>query len=95
MAKRKTKKRVKKQEQELDSVFFLKIVIFLVLGSMWVRLVDPALTRQIPIPVGLFVGLLIASHEHFQIDRKIELSVLLVASLIGFWVQTGAILVVL
>jgi hypothetical protein len=98
MVKSKSKiknKKSKTAKQELDSVFFLKIVMFLVLGSMWVRLVDPALTTQVPIPVGLAIGLLLASHEHFQIDRKIELSVLLVSSLLGFWVQTGAVIVVL
>jgi hypothetical protein len=89
------RKTIKKPQQELDSVFFLKIVVYMVLGSLWIRLVNPDLTAQIPIPIGLGIGLLIASHEHFQIDRKIEFSVLLVSALIGFWVQTGAMLVVL
>lgn len=91
----KSKSKTKKQTQELDSVFFFKIVLYLVLGSLWVRLVDPSLTTQIPVPVGLIIGLIFSTHEHFRIDKKIELSVLLVASLIGFWVQTGAVLVVL
>lgn len=89
------KTKVKKQKQEMDSVFFFKIVLYLVLGSLWVRLVNPGLTTQIPVPIGLIVGLIFSTHEHFRIDKKIELSVLLVASLVGFWVQTGAILVVL
>lgn len=93
MAKTTVKNR--KSNKELDMVFFLKIVLYMVLGGAWVRLVDPSLTNQIPLPLGLVLGLLFISHEHFQIDRKIELSVLLVASLIGFWFQSGIVLVVL
>ena len=93
MVKASTK--TKKPKQELDSVFFLKIVMYLVLGSFWVRLVDPGLTTQIPLPLGLLLGLVFISHDHFRIDRKIELSVLLVASLVGFWVQSGVVLVLL
>ena len=95
MAKTSPKTKVKKQKQELDSIFFLKIVMYLVLGSVYVRLVNPSLTEQIPIPVGLLIGLVFVSHEHFRIDRKIEISVLLVSALLGFWVQTGAAFVVL
>ena len=91
----KAKPKIKKQARELDSVFFLKIVLYLVLGSFWLRLVDPGLTKQIPIPVGLVLGLLFATHDHFKIDRKIELAVLLIAALLGFWMQAGLLLVVL
>lgn len=93
MAKAKTNKKAVKQE--LDSVFFLKIVMYMVLGSAFVRLVNPSLTTQIPIPLGLFIGLVFVSHDHFRIDRKIEISVLLISALVGYWVQTGAALVVL
>ncbi len=72
-----------------DGPYFLKLVLYLIVGSQWVRLVDTDLTRQIPLPIGLLVGFLFASHEHFQIDRKIEYAVLLIACLVGFWAQTG------
>jgi hypothetical protein len=32
---------------------------------------------------------LFAVHDHFQIDRKIEYTVLLVAMFVGFWTQIG------
>lgn len=89
------RKKLKRHNQELDSVFFLKIVMYMVLGSMWIRLVDTGMTEQIPLPVGLLLGLVFVSHEHFRIDRKIEITVLLVSALLGFWVQTGAIFVIL
>jgi ethanolamine transporter EutH len=92
----KTKKRLSKvasraipQSQPMDSVFLLKIVMYLILGSQWVRFVDGNGTGQIPIPIGLLIGLLFAVHDHFQIDRKIEFAVLLIAMFVGFWSQIG------
>lgn len=88
MAKAKTKKKNSKAPQELDSVYFLKLVLYLITGSLWLK-VTQSTNAQIPVPIGLGVGLLFASHEHFQIDRKVEIAVLLVAMLIGFWAPFG------
>ncbi len=81
----------KKQNKELDSVYFLKLVLYLVIGSMWLKITKGE-NLQIPLPLGGLVGLLFASHEHFQIDRKIEYAVLLVAILVGFWLPFGVFL---
>lgn len=81
----------KNQNQELDSVYLLKIVLYLVLGSQWLKIVTKS-GVQIPIPVGAIVGIMFAAHDHFQIDRKIEYAVLLVAMFIGFWVPLGAVI---
>ncbi len=86
MSKAKPKKRVK---LEPDSAFLLKTVMYLIVGAQWIRVVNPSLTKEIPIPFGLVVGLLFAMHDHFRMDRKIEYAVLLVAMLVGFWSQTG------
>ena len=75
--------------QELDSVFLLKLVLYLILGTQWLRFTDDAGVTVLPLPVGLVVGLLFAAHDHFQIDRRIEFAVLLVAMLVGFWTQVG------
>ena len=80
MSKRKTK--------ELDSVYLLKLVFYLIVGSLWLK-VSKGTDLQIPLPIGAVIGLIFASHEHFQLDRKIEFAVLLVAMLIGFWVPFG------
>jgi len=90
MAKTKQKARTKKQSNyQQDSAYFLKMVLYLVIGSFWVRIANNAQTTQIPIPVGLIVGLLFAAHEHFQIDRKLEYAILLMAMFIGFWLPIG------
>ena len=88
MAKTKQKRRSSKK-QELDSVYLLKLVMYLILGAQWIRFTNSAGSSQIPIPIGLILGLLFAAHDHFQIDRKIEYAVLLIAMLVGFWSQTG------
>ncbi len=74
--------------QEADSSYFLKIVVFLVLGSFWVR-VEHLPDWSWPIPVGLIIGLVFATHEHFQIDRKIEYVILLLAAFVSFWLPIG------
>lgn len=78
----------KKQKVEKDSTYFLKLVLYMILGSMWIK-VTKGETMQIPIPVGFLAGLMFTAHEHFKIDRKIEYAVLLVAMLIGFWAPIG------
>jgi ethanolamine transporter EutH len=80
-------------EQELDSTYLLKLVMYLIIGSQWLRLYGGE-TGQVPIPIGFIIGLLFASHDHFQIDRKIEYALLLVAMFIGFWLPIGIDIVV-
>ncbi len=92
MAKRKTtktKSTTRSQAQQLDGGYLLKLVLYMIIGAQWIRIVNPEQTHQIPIPIGLIIGVIFASHEHFKIDRKIEYAVLLVAMFVGFWSQVG------
>lgn len=77
--------------KELDSVYVLKLVMYLILGTLWLR-IGRSNGATIPIPVGLIIGGLFAMHDHFKIDRKIEYAVLLVAMLVGFWSQIGLLI---
>ena len=83
-----TKPKAVAQSQESDSAYVLKLVLFLILGSIWVKVGDGDMS-QIPIPVGFVVGIAFAMHDHFQIDRKIEYALLLVSALVGFWLPIG------
>lgn len=83
----KNKKRTK-QTEEPDSAYFLKLVLYLILGSFWIRLENMP-NWSVGLPVGLIVGLVFARHEQFQIDRKIEYALLLVATFVGFWLPLG------
>jgi hypothetical protein len=78
----------KKSNDELDSVYLLKLVLYLVVGAQWLK-ITTASGVQIPLPVGAFLGVLFAAHDHFRVDRKIEYAVLLVAMFIGFWLPLG------
>lgn len=86
MAKRKTKKR---NYSESDGTYFLKLVLYVIVGSQWVWFIDGVRQAFLPLPIGLFLGLAFATHEKFRVDRKIEFALLLVAALIGFWSQIG------
>lgn len=90
MAKIKSKSAKSKASgaQELDGVYLLKLALYVILGSLWVKL-SHGNSLNLPLPVGLVAGLLFASHEHFQIDRKIEYAVLLVAMLVGYFAPYG------
>ena len=82
-------RRATKEPTEKDSVYFLKLVLFFVIGCLWVRLGSG---EGVPIPVGLIFGVLLASHEHFQVDRKIEYAVLLIATILSFIAPIGFVL---
>jgi hypothetical protein len=73
---------------ERDSTYVIKLLFYLVIGSLWLKIKLKSGT-EIPIPFGALIGLLLASHERFQIDRKIEYAILLVAMFVGFWIPTG------
>lgn len=92
MTKKTTKKtaikRKSPQPTETDGAYILKLVMYLIIGSFWIR-ITTADGADIPIPAGFIVGILFAMHDHFQIDRKIEYALLLVATFIGFWLPLG------
>ena len=94
MAKAKSKTSLKTADTtEVDGVYILKLVLYVVLGSLWLKLGSNSnLDTTFPLPLGLVIGLLFASHEHFRIDRKIEYAVLVVAALVGLMAPYGLFL---
>jgi len=89
MVKAKTKIHRKPSVLEMDSVFIFKLILFLILGSQWLHIMDTGSNSEFPIPVGALTGLAFALHDHFKIDRKIEYTILLLAMFIGFWLPMG------
>lgn len=82
-------KQIKKklQKKSPDNRYFLKLVIALILGFIWIRVSIGNV--QIPIPIGLVIGLFLISKDKLKTDRKIATAVLLVSMLLGYWAQTG------
>ena len=84
-----------KQANEKDSTYFLKIVLYIVLGSFWLKFMQPLTIGSYAIhglPLGLLIGLLFASHDHFQVDRKIEYAILIVVTVITYFVPAGIVI---
>jgi len=78
----------KRETKKFEDAYFLKLVLFMVLGSLWLKVSDGQ-SWQVPIPVGFILGLSLAMHDHFKIDRKIEYAILLISMFIGFWAPIG------
>ncbi|HEY2004768.1 MAG TPA: hypothetical protein VGH44_06690 [Candidatus Saccharimonadia bacterium] len=68
----------KSAPKETDNVYFLKILIYFILGTIWVKF-----NGYIVFPFGLILGVVIAQKDHFAIDRKIEYAILLVSAILG------------
>lgn len=80
---------------EPDSLYFLKLVLYIMAGSFWLRFAEPIMIGDFMVnalPLGLPIGLLFARHEHFQLDRKVEYAVLLIATIVSFFLPSGIIL---
>jgi hypothetical protein len=85
----------KKQITEKDSTYFLKLVLYIVLGSFWLKFGQPLVLGGFIIhgfPLGLVIGLLFASHDHFQVDRKIEYAILIIVTIITYFLPAGIVL---
>jgi hypothetical protein len=83
-----------KQATERDSTYFLKIVLYIVLASFWVKFPQPIQLGDFTVyglPLGLMIGLLFATHDHFQIDRKIEYALLIIVTIITFYIPAGIV----
>jgi hypothetical protein len=72
------KKLAKPVGNEPDAVYFLKLLLYFLLGLMWI-----SYRGHVIFPAGLVVGIVFASQDHFRIDRKVEYAVLLISCLLG------------
>ncbi|MEK7621323.1 MAG: hypothetical protein AAB395_03130 [Patescibacteria group bacterium] len=90
-----SKQNKKNDEKEEDSSFILKIVIYILLASLWIKFQVPielGLMTISGLPVGLLVGLILASQDRFQIDRKIEYVVLFIMTIITYFLPAGIVI---
>lgn len=80
---------------ESDSTYFLKLVVFVLLGTLWLKFNTPLTWIGIPfngIPIGLLAGLLLVhTFEKYQSDRKIWYAILLVVTIICYFVPAGIV----
>ncbi len=71
-------RKIPPKTREADSVYILKIVLYFILGTVWIRH-----EARTVFPLGFFLGILIARQDRFRIDRKVEYALLLLASVMG------------
>lgn len=81
---------------ESDGTYFLKLVVFVLLGTLWLKFQQPVVWLGLPlhgIPVGLLVGLLLVRQfEKMQSDRKIWYAILLLITIICYFVPAGIVI---
>lgn len=81
---------------EPDSTYFLKLVLVVILGTLWVKLSTPISWQGIPfggLPLGLIIGLIgISLFEKNPFDRKIWYAVLIVITVISYFVPAGIVI---
>lgn len=81
---------------ESDSTYFLKLVVFVLLGTFWVKFKLPVTWLGLPlggVPVGLLVGLLLVRQfEKYQADRKIWYATLVVVTIICYILPAGVLI---
>jgi hypothetical protein len=85
----------KQSNSEPDSVYFLKLVLYVVLGSFWLKFASPLQIGDFLLhgfPLGLIIGLIFASHDHFKVDRKIEYAILILVTIVTFFLPAGIVL---
>lgn len=78
---------------ESDGTYLLKLVTFVLLGTLWISFKVPISWMGIPlagIPVGLLIGLLLVNRfEKHQEDRKIWYAILIIVTLISYFARAG------
>lgn len=94
-AKSRTKRAVERVF-ESDSTYFLKLVVVVLCGTLWLKFQQPLELGALPVtalPLGLLLGvILVKVFEKHQADRKIWYAVLLVVGIICYFVPAGIVL---
>lgn len=94
MAKKQTKKNTSTHESS-DGDFFLKLVIYVILGAVWLRFASPLQIGAFQLngaPLGMMLGVIFASRDKNIIDRKIAYAVLLVMMILTYFLPAAIVL---
>lgn len=81
---------------ESDGAYLLKMVLCIVLGTIWIKFAAPVTIGSFPlggIPIGLLVGLILVSQfEKYQFNRKIMYALLVVVTILSYFIPAGIVL---
>lgn len=80
---------------EKDSAFFLKLVLFVILSALWLRLENPIDIGPLVVqgmPIGLIVSLLmVLKVEKYQFNRKIWYAILVLMAILTSFTPVGIV----
>lgn len=81
---------------ESDGTYFLKLVLCVLLGTLWLKFNSPLILAGLPfggLPVGMLFGLLVVSRfEKFQYDRKIWYAILILVTITSYFLPAGIVI---
>lgn len=81
---------------EGDGVYFLKLVVVVLLGTLWLKLAVPMEWSGIPVaafPLGALLALVaIRLFEKNQYDRKIWFAVLVIVTILSYFIPAGIVI---
>lgn len=80
---------------EKESLFFLKLVVFIILSALWIRLSNPFEIGPFvvqAIPLGLVIALLLVLRiEKYQFNRKIWYATLILMGILTSFTPVGIV----
>ena len=94
----KTKKKTtskKSSPAQTDSAYLLKVVLYVLLGATWIKFAIPLTLGSFQLnaaPVGMMFGIVLASHDNFAVDRKIEYTILIIMMVLTYFLPAGIVL---
>ncbi len=81
---------------ESDSTYLLKLIIVVILGTLWLKFSTPVIWLGLSLnalPLGLLAGIVaIKLLEKHQTDRKIWYAVLIVIGIVSYFVPAGIVI---
>ncbi len=81
---------------ETDGQYFLKLVLVILLGTLWLKFGTPISILGVPtlgVPVGMLFGLLLVSKfEKYQYDRKIWYAMLVLVTIVSYFLPAGILI---
>lgn len=81
---------------ESDGAYLLKLIVVILLGSFWLKFDSPLMWGDLylhGLPLGLIIGMFLVSRfEHFQANRKIWYAILLIVTIVSFFLPSGIVI---
>lgn len=81
---------------EADGVYFLKLVVVVLLSTLWLKFTTPIVWGGIPFggfPIGALIAVIgIKLFEKDSVDRKIWFAVLVMVTILSYFVPAGIVI---